>query len=101
MVLAWKFRETAKLVAFALPLTLIMQSALAQPAMPASLRGTIDTYCGKCHNADDWAGKGNTTVLTRIGHVTPATGTQPAAGSAPAQASAGQAQQRREPVGGG
>jgi hypothetical protein len=53
MVLAQVFRNAAMLVACALPVSV----AVAQTAMPANLRNVIDSYCGKCHNSEDWAGQ--------------------------------------------
>ncbi len=42
------------LLAAALPVL-----AFAETSMPASQRALLDTYCSKCHNEDDWAGKLN------------------------------------------
>src|SRR5688572_670126 len=55
--------------------TLAVSCALpahAQTAMPARQAELIDTYCAKCHNADDWAGSLDFSLLDRANVVSDA-----------------------------
>jgi hypothetical protein len=50
----------------ALAATLLLSASVAaQHALPANYAALLDTYCTKCHNAEDWAGSLDFSLLDR------------------------------------